>query len=75
MLGENFAASFNFPYEQFIFAARDKSFEKAIKTLQCGIEKSKACGAKFCMLGTKSWLCCNLENLGGFKAAITLKLP
>jgi hypothetical protein len=33
LLGENFAASFNFPYEQFIFAARDKSFEKAIKTL------------------------------------------
>ena len=27
------------------------------------------------MLGTKSWLCCNIENLGGFRAAITLRLP
>ena len=30
---DNFAVSINFPYEQFIFAAKDKSFEKAIKTL------------------------------------------
>ena len=77
LYSDNFALSLNFPYEQFIFVAREEcgSFEKAIKRLQSGIEKSKICGAAFCMLATKSWMCCNLENLGGFRAAITLNIP
>ena len=76
LYNDNFALSLNFPYEQFIFAAREEcgSFEKAIKRMQSGIEKSKKCGAAYSMLATKSWLCCNLENLGGFRAAITLKV-
>ena len=65
---DKFALMANFPYEQFRFIVNQPggSVEEAIKLMQKGIEKIKEGGVKFGMLGTKSWLCCNLANLGGF---------
>ena len=59
----------NFPYEQFRFVVNtpNGSVTEAIKTMQSGIETVKGNGkVTFGMLSTKSWLCCNLNNLGGF---------
>ena len=70
----------NFSYEQFRFIANQPggSIEDAIKQLQMGIERTKEAlkheGKQFAMLGTKSWMCCNLANLGAFQIRMTLSL-
>ena len=73
---DKFALMVNFPYEQFRFIVNQPggSIEEAVKLMQKGIEKSKEMGAKYGMLGTKSWLCCNLLNLGAFQIRMTLNL-
>ena len=68
----------NFPYEQFRFVVNtpNGSVTEAIKTMQSGIETVKGNGkVTFGMLSTKSWLCCNLNNLGGFQIRLTLNMP
>ena len=71
---DKFALMVNFPYEQFRFIVNQPggSIEEAVRLMQKGIEKSKEMGAKYGMLATKSWLCCNLANLGGFQIRLTL---
>ena len=64
----------NFPYEQFRFIVNQPggSITEAIKLMQKAIENTKENGAKYAMLGTKSWLCCNIFNLGAFRINMTL---
>ena len=73
---DKFALMVNYPYEQFRFIANQKSgsIQEAVKLLQMAIERTKEAGCHFGMLGTKSWLCCNLANLGAFQLRMTLEL-
>ena len=74
----SFMLMVNFPYEQFRFVVNKPggSVEEAIRLMQSGIEAVKGDGkVHFGMLSTKSWLCCNLNNLGGFQIRLTLSLP
>ena len=71
---ERFVLMMNFPYEHFRYIVNwpGPSTKNAILLMQKGIESSKARGAKFAMLSTKSWLCSNLVNLGAFQIKLTL---
>ena len=74
----SFMLMVNFPYEQFRFVVNNPSgsVTEAIRLMQTGIETVKGEGkVHFGMLSTKSWLCCNLNNLGGFQIRLTLSLP
>ena len=77
LYNDRFAVMINYPYEHFRYIVNwpGPSVRKAIELMQTGIECSKANGAQYCMLNTKSWLCSNLANLGGFQIKMTLSYP
>ena len=75
---ENLIVLVNYPYEQFRFIVNNYggSVSDAIRQMQSGIEAVKGDGkVTFGMLSTKSWLCCNLDNLGGFKISMSINVP
>ena len=71
---DRFAVMMNYPYEHFRYIVNwpGASVRKAIELMQKGVECSKANGARYCMLATKSYLCSNLGNLGAFQIRLTL---